>query len=62
VEVLRVLDRQFMQAEGVPYPNLDAAQRSTRATLSRSDPAHPATNDKAGLTIAAEIGYRQENA
>jgi hypothetical protein len=46
----------------VPYPNLDAAQRPTRATLSRSDPVHPATNDKAGLTIAAEIGYRQENA
>jgi hypothetical protein len=42
----------------VPYPNLDAA----RATLSRSDPAHPATNDKAGLTIAAEIGYIQESA
>jgi hypothetical protein len=46
----------------VPYLNLDAAQRPTRATLSRSDPAHPATNDKAGLTIAAEIAYIQESA
>ena len=40
----------------VPDPDLDAAQPPTRATLGRSESAHPATNDRAGSTIAAEIG------
>jgi hypothetical protein len=36
--------------------------RPTRATLGRSESAHPATNDRAGLTIAAEIGSVQASA
>jgi hypothetical protein len=45
----------------VPHPDLDAARRPARATLSRPDPAHPATNDKAELTIAAEISHKKES-
>jgi len=46
----------------VPYPNPDAAQTADPCNTQPFLVSTPCYDDKAGLTIAAEIGYIQASA